>query len=244
MKHPFKVASVGDSLTYGLSLENREQDYYLKRLIFNYLYHMINRFFCKHYIEKAYPEIPDGEYLDIDGKAHMDTYMSFYDREIAMETEMNATGLADSFISAFYSAPLSSDERNWEKAHGPARYEGGLQSFEVKPGTKRIGIRAFSYNINLKEISLPEGLEIIDKEAFLFCSSLQQITIPSTVRLIGREAFDNKVEKLILLCNNPPKISTLGVDDKCLILIPNGARDVYQKAKRWKRYARQISEME
>lgn len=189
-------------------------------------------------------EIQDEQFLDKDGRVHMDTYLSFYDRETSVEAAVNETAFADNFIASFYSAPVSTDERYWEQAHGPERYEGGLKSFDVKPGIKRIGVRAFSYNINLKDISLPEGLEIIDKEAFLFCSSLQQITIPSTVRLIGREAFDNKVEKLILLCNNPPKISTLGVDDKCLILIPNGARDVYQKAKRWKRYARQISEME
>lgn len=206
---------------------------------------MINRFFCKHYIEKAYPEIPDGEYLDIDGKAHMDTYMSFYDREIAMETEMNATGLADNFISAFYSAPLSSDERNWEKAHGPARYEGGLQSFEVKPGIKRIGIRAFSYNINLKEISLPEGLEIIDREAFSVCSSLQAITIPSSVRFIGKDAFDScKIERLILLCKIPPEISTLGIDKQCEIIVPTGLRKDYCNVKQWKHYSRQIVEIQ
>lgn len=189
-------------------------------------------------------EIQDEQFLDKDGRVHMDTYLSFYDRETSVEATVNETAFVDNFIASFYSAPVSTDERHWEQAHGPERYEGGLKSFDVKPGIKRIGVRAFSYNINLKDISLPEGLEIIDKEAFLFCSSLQQITIPSTVRLIGREAFDNKVEKLILLCNNPPKISTLGVDDKCIILIPNGARDVYQKAKRWKRYVRQISEME
>jgi len=189
-------------------------------------------------------EIQDEQFLDKDGREHMDTYLSFYDRETSVEAAIYETAFADNFIASFYSAPVSTDERRWKQAHGPDRYEGGLKSFDVKPGIKRIGVRAFSYNINLKDISLPEGLEIIDKEAFLFCSSLQQITIPSTVRLIGREAFDNKVEKLILLCNNPPKISTLGVDDKCLILIPNGARDVYQKAKHWKRYARQISEME
>ena len=204
---------------------------------------MIKYFFRKHFKEIAYPEISDGEYLDIDGKAHMDTYLSFYERETAVEAAVNETSFADNFIASFFSVPVSTDVRHWEQAHGPERYEGGLKSFDVKPGIKRIGIRAFSYNINLKDISLPEGLEIIDKEAFSVCSSLHKITIPSTVRFIGKDAFDNKVEKLIFLCKNPPEISTLGVDNKCIIVIPKGTRGVYQKASRWKRYAKQISEM-
>lgn len=65
-------------------------------------------------------EIQDEQFLDKDGRAHMDTYLSFY------------------------SAPVSTDERHWEQAHGPERYEGGLKSFDVKPGIKRIGVRAFS----------------------------------------------------------------------------------------------------
>ena len=189
-------------------------------------------------------EIQDEQFLDKDGRVHMDTYLSFYDRETSVEAAVNETTFADNFIASFYSAPVSIDERHWEQAHGPERYEGGLKSFDVKPGIKRIGVRAFAYNINLKDISLPEGLEIIDKEAFFVCSSLQKITIPSTVRFIGKDAFDNKVEKLVLLCKTPPEISILGVDNKCIILIPKGARGVYQKAKRWKRYAKQISEME
>lgn len=189
-------------------------------------------------------EIRDQQFLDKDGRVHMDTYLSFYDRETSVEAAVNETAFADNFIASFYSAPISTDERHWEQAHGPERYEGGLKTFDVKPGIKRIGVRAFSYNINLKDISLPEGLEIIDKEAFSVCSSLQKITIPSTVRFIGKDAFDNKVEKLVLLSKTPPEISILGVDNKCIILIPNGARGVYQKAKRWKRYAKQISEME
>lgn len=205
---------------------------------------MINRIFHFHYNSHMCSEIHDCEFLDYEGKAHIDTYLSFYDREASMDAAVNEAAFTDIFFASFYSAPVLTAERIWEQAHGPETYEGGIKSFDVKPGIKRIGVKAFAYNINLKDITLPEGLEIIDKEAFSVCSSLQKITIPSTVRLIGREAFDNKVEKLILLCNNPPKISTLGVDDKCLILIPNGARDVYQKAKRWKRYAKQISEME
>ena len=186
-------------------------------------------------------EIQDEQFLDIDGRVHMDTYLSFYDRETSVEAAVNETAFADNFIASFYSAPISTDERHWEQAHRPERYEGGLKSFDVKPGIKRIGVRAFSYNINLKNITIPEGLEIIDKEAFSFCSSLQKITIPSTVRFIGRNAFDTKVEALTLLCITPPEISTLGVDKNCKIYVPVSAVSDYNNHSLWRRYSKQIS---
>ena len=186
-------------------------------------------------------EIQDEQYLDKDGRVHMDTYLSFYDREISMGAVVNETAFADNFIASFYSAPISTNERNWEQAHGPERYEGGLKSFEVKQGIKRIGVRAFSCNINLNDISLPEGLEIIDKEAFSLCSSLQKITIPSTVRFIGKDAFDNKVEVLTLLGVTPPEITTLGVDKHCRIIVPQASLLVYQKHSSWRRYDEQLS---
>lgn len=187
-------------------------------------------------------EIQDEQFLDKDGRVHMDTYLSFYDRETSVEAAVNETAFADNYIASFYSAPISTDERHWEQAHGPERYEGGLISFDVKPGIKRIGVRAFSYNINLKDISLPDGLEIIEREAFSVCSSLTKITIPSSVRYIGRDAFDSKLERLIVLCNNPPEITLLGVDKKCLIIVPQNRRNAYINTTHWKRYAKQIIE--
>lgn len=187
-------------------------------------------------------EIRDEQYLDKDGRVHMDTYLSFYDRELSMESVASETAFADNFIASFYSVPASSDERNWEKAHGPERYEGGLKSFEVHPGIKRIGVRAFSYNINLHDIALPEGLEIIDREAFSVCPSLVNITIPSSVRYIGKNAFDNKVKRLVLLGRVPPQISIIGIDGKCEIILPHGSLEVYKKAPHWKKYAKQFRE--
>lgn len=184
-------------------------------------------------------EIQDEQFLDKDGRVHMDTYLSFYDRETSVEAAVNETN----YIASFYSAPISTDERHWEQAHGPERYEGGLISFDVKPGIKRIGVRAFSYNINLKDISLPDGLEIIDREAFSVCFSLLTIIIPSSVRYIGKDAFDNKLERIILLCTTPPEISTLGIDKKCEIIVPKGTQDVYQHSPHWKKYSKQIREL-
>ncbi len=188
-------------------------------------------------------EIEDEQYLDKDGMAHMDTYLSYYERETSMEAAVNEAAFADNFISPFYSAPAANDERHWEQAHGPATYEGGLKSFVVQPGIKRIGVKAFAYNINMKEITLPEGLEIIDREAFSVCPSLNKVTIPSTVRFIGKNAFDSKIGLLILLCETPPSITVLGVDKNCLIYVPATKGSVYKSAYHWRKYYKQIHEI-
>ena len=188
-------------------------------------------------------EILDEQYLDKDGRAHMDTYLSYFERETSIEASVNEASFADNFISSFFSAPASSDERHWEQAHGPTTYDGGLKTFVVQPGIKRIGVKAFSYNINMKEITLPEGLEIIDREAFSVCPSLSKITIPSTVRFIGKEAFDSKMETLILLCDTPPEISVLGIEKNCSIYVPLTKGDIYKSSSHWRKYARQIREL-
>lgn len=92
-------------------------------------------------------EIHDEQYLDKDGRAHMDTYLSYYERETSIEASVNEASFADNFISSFFSAPASSDERHWEQAHGPTTYDGGLKTFVVQPSIKRIGVKAFFYNL-------------------------------------------------------------------------------------------------
>lgn len=67
-------------------------------------------------------EIQDEQFLDKDGRVHMDTYLSFYDRETSVEAAVNETAFADNFIASFYSAPVSTDERHWEQAHGPETF--------------------------------------------------------------------------------------------------------------------------
>lgn len=188
-------------------------------------------------------EIHDEQFLDKNGKAHMNSSLSLYDREISTRVGMNETSIPDNFINLFYSTPISDDEWHWEKVYALERYNGGLRTFNVKPSIRRIGVRAFSYNINLNEITLPIGLEVIDKEAFSDCISLLNITIPSTVRYIGKDAFDRKMEKLILLCEIPPRISVLGISNDCEIIVPLNTYGIYQDASCWKKYAKQIREI-
>jgi len=76
-----------------------------------------------------------------------------------------------------------------------------ITSITIPEGVKRIGNYAakdrrkyqgvFANCINLKSITLPEGLIVISAQAFSGCESLPEITIPSSVRVIGHLAFRN-----------------------------------------------------
>lgn len=171
--------------------------------------------------------------MDKNGKSHVNAYwLAMYPIPPTIDDEM------DRILSI---GRRSDNERNLiEKMYGLDIYKGGLYTFDVKHGIKRIGTNAFAYNLNLKDISLPEGLEIIDSYAFFYCESMKKITIPSTVYFIGEDAFWNKLDMLILLCETPPKITTIGVNDKCKIIVPAKAFETYRNTRRWKKYAKQI----
>lgn len=48
---------------------------------------------------------------------------------------------------------------------------------------------AFSYNLNLKKVILPESMTAIADNAFFYCDNLEKIYIPETVTSIGVNAF-------------------------------------------------------
>ncbi len=73
----------------------------------------------------------------------------------------------------------------------------GAEYYEVLPGTRFIGDRAFIRNPTLKKVRLPEGLEEIGRSAFSGCHNLACVNIPSTVKIMAPEAFyDTSIESL------------------------------------------------
>lgn len=95
--------------------------------------------------------------------------------------------------------------------------DGSAQTYEVLPGTVRIGQLAFGYHDAIESAVLPEGLESIGPRAFRACTGLRTASLPSTVRSIGREAFLNTSLEAIDL---PVGLEELGAE----ALITRGAR--------------------
>ena len=53
-----------------------------------------------------------------------------------------------------------------------------------------IGEKAF-YELNLEEVTLPDGLKTIGNAAFMRCRKLEKAAIPETVTTIGNSAFES-----------------------------------------------------
>ena len=92
----------------------------------------------------------------------------------------------------------------------------------------KIGERAFSKNLNLKNITLPNSITCIDWAAFHDCTKLEHINIPNSITYIGGEAFDDcaKLEHITI----PNSVTYIGdaafygctsLDN---IVIPGGAK--------------------
>lgn len=76
--------------------------------------------------------------------------------------------------------------------------ESRVQKVVLPQSIKKIGKKAFSYCLNLKEVNLPNGLEEIDDKAFYF-SGLTKVEVPETVKKFGKGIFeDNPIKEAIL----------------------------------------------
>ena len=56
-------------------------------------------------------------------------------------------------------------------------------------GLTAVGSDAFSMNVSMRSITLPDQLEAIGDRAFSYCIGLENITIPSAVKSVGSAAF-------------------------------------------------------
>ena len=82
-----------------------------------------------------------------------------------------------------------------------------IKSFRCPPNVERIGENAFSSNLQLESIQLPEALKTIDNCAFNR-TGLNDITIPSNVEYIGAHAFgETHLYTVTVECTTPPECS-------------------------------------
>ena len=64
-----------------------------------------------------------------------------------------------------------------------------LPEIELLDGTYKVGEGAFTKQMNLRRVVLPEGLLYIEDNAFRDCRGLEQVSVPSTLRSVGDNAF-------------------------------------------------------
>lgn len=94
-------------------------------------------------------------------------------------------------VDAFRGAHLSGtvDLRNIKTIPEYAFLGCDITGIEFSTLLKEIGTEAFSGNINIRSIVLPEGLEAVGNYAFYKCDQLRSIVIPETLVTIGDNAF-------------------------------------------------------
>lgn len=99
------------------------------------------------------------------------------------------------------------------KKIGPACFKGNstITKIDIPAGCKVIGEDAFNSCINLKEVTLHEGLQSIEDRAFAN-TQIDYITIPDSVEDIGLAAFDmsdnySSLKTAIILGKDVPNIS-------------------------------------
>ncbi|MBD5134453.1 MAG: leucine-rich repeat domain-containing protein [Lachnospiraceae bacterium] len=64
----------------------------------------------------------------------------------------------------------------------------GIETVHMAESVKEVAVRAFSYCVNLKTLTIP-GVEVIDRRAFEECSKLSGVEFSKSIRKIGRLAF-------------------------------------------------------
>ena len=187
-------------------------------------------------------EISDFQFFDKNGQYHMTEYLAYYERQDSILNITQETNMADSLLTSLYTPITYESQQSWEKIHRPDAYHGGLREYIVNPGIRRIGKQAFGYNLNLEKVILPDSLVEIDKEAFIACENLKSVTIPESVKVIGKDAFDHGTKEIVFRGHIPPKISTLGINAECDIIVPLQCAKIYKENRHWHKYQKNIHE--
>jgi len=85
--------------------------------------------------------------------------------------------------AAFY------DYYNWNSYENPAAEQRKIKVIIVSEGVKRIGHNAFTGNVELVSLSLPNSLETIGSYAFSGCTSLKSINSTGNVEVLEEGVF-------------------------------------------------------
>jgi flagellar hook protein FlgE len=121
-------------------------------------------------------------------------------------------------------------------------YYGNGGEVVIPTGVTAIANYVFSDNYNLTSIIIPEGVTNIGYGSFANCSNLSFVSIPNSVTSIGDYAFVycTNLQEIVVEWTTPLSISSSvfeGVNLRnCLLTVPEGSLDAYQKAPVWMRF--------
>ena len=113
-----------------------------------------------------------------------------------------------------------------------------LMEMKLPKKLKKIDMDAFRRCQRLTSIDFPEAITYIGVEAFLECTGLQSITLPGGISRIGDRAFKDMPNSAHIYCHaiKPFPIDENTFNYNCTLHVPQGTKDLYEKAEYWKNF--------
>ena len=113
-----------------------------------------------------------------------------------------------------------------------------LMEMKLPRKLKKIDNYAFRGCPRLASIDFPEAITYIGIESFAECTGLQSITLPGGISRIGDEAFKNMPSSGHIYCHaiKPFTIDENTFNYNCTLHVPQGTKDLYEKAEYWKNF--------
>jgi hypothetical protein len=96
--------------------------------------------------------------------------------------------------------------------------------------------------VNLKEVTIGNGVKTIGEAAFSGCRSLETLSFGTSVETIGKNAFADctAMNSLTSHATIPPVCGVRALEDinkeTCQLIIPEGTKSSYEEAEQWKEF--------
>lgn len=155
----------------------------------------------------------------VDGGVAVTRYTGEFIRNVQVPAELGGQPVVEIGPQAFGAS----------KAHS----ESFVGCVVLPDSVKRIADGAFSGQLVMTDVRLPNGLEEIGRQAFYDCRGLRSLSIPDSVRLIGQGAFQSSGLRSISL---PAGIDTVqertfyACPDLELAIVPEGVTQIREGA--------------
>ena len=120
----------------------------------------------------------------------------------------------------------------------------GCKNSTIPNSVTAIGADAFSNCKGLISVYLPSSIRSIGADAFDYCSNLKEVTIESSPTInVGAFGSCQSLETIRCKSINPPIMKSYSVFNdvvypNTVLLVPNGAIDVYKSTDWWNRFVK------